>query len=162
MKVAVIADTHLPRGSRRLPDECVRRLESAELILHAGDFSELSVLRELEQLAPVLGVLGNNDDAELGEILPRSRVAEIGGVRIAIVHEAGARAGRARRLVGRFAGCEAVVYAHTHVAEVTREDGVWVLNPGSPTERRRSPARSMLELVVAEGELRPKVVTLSP
>lgn len=161
MKVAVIADTHLPRGSRRLPDECVRRLAAADMILHGGDFVTMSVLEELEQLAPVSAVVGNNDEPTLAERLPARLVVEVEGARIGITHEAGGRAGRPRRLAARFPECDAVVYAHTHVPEISREGKLWILNPGSPTERRRAPARSMLELSVNAGRLRPTLVTLS-
>jgi putative phosphoesterase len=163
VKLAIIADTHLPRGSRRLPDECVRRLAAADLILHGGDFSTLAVLRELEEHAPVLGVLGNNDEPALAGLLPERRIVEAAGLRIGMVHDAARRAGRHARLLGSFDGCDAIVYAHTHLPEIARAGRVWILNPGSPTERRRAPARSMLEVVVtAGGVFRPNLVTFSP
>ena len=162
MKLAVIADTHLPRGSRRLPDACLRRLAASDLILHGGDFSIVSVLEELSELAPVVGVLGNNDEPELAALLPERRVVEVEGVRIGMVHDGGRRAGRGARLVQLFPECNALVYAHSHVPEIGREGATWILNPGSPTQRRRSPARSMIELVVGSGGLRPKLVTFEP
>lgn len=161
MRVAVIADTHLPRGSRRLPVECVDRLRRADVILHAGDFVTLGVLRELEQVAPVYGVLGNNDEPELADVLPERRVVELDGVRVGMVHEGGRSAGRAPRLAALFPGCDAVVYAHTHSPEVSREGRAWILNPGSPTERRRASSRAMLELSLHSGDIRPTLVTLS-
>jgi putative phosphoesterase len=160
VKIAVIADTHLPRGSRRLPEECVRRLASADLILHAGDFVRLDVLAELERLAPVAGVLGNMDEPALADVLPERRIVEVQAARIGMVHDGGARAGRGERLRRMFPGCDAVVYGHSHIPEVTQEHGVWTLNPGSPTERRRAPAHSMLELVVDESRIRCDLVTL--
>jgi putative phosphoesterase len=159
--VAVIADTHLPRGTRRIPDECLRRLEAAHLILHAGDFVAASVLEELEQLGPVAAVYGNMDEAALRETLPRERVVETGGVRIGMVHVPGPRAGREARLAARFPGCEAVVYGHTHVPQVEQHGSVWILNPGSPSERRSAPVHSMLVLDVKAGEIRPELVTLT-
>jgi uncharacterized protein len=163
VKLAIIADTHLPRGRRRLPDECVRRLAAADLILHGGDFSTIGVLRDLEQFAPVVGVLGNNDDPALAELLPERRVVEVGGMRIGMVHDGGRRAGRGERLVRMFPGCDAVVYAHSHMPEVGRAGDVWILNPGSPTERRRAPSRSMLEVGVTQASrFRPQLVTFSP
>ncbi|MDQ3823226.1 MAG: metallophosphatase family protein [Actinomycetota bacterium] len=160
-RVAVIADTHLPRGTRRIPDECLRRLADSELVLHAGDVVAASVLEELEGLAPVRAVQGNMDVAELRESLPRELVVEVGGARIGMVHVPGPRAGREARLVVRFPGCDAVVYGHTHVPEVERHGDVWILNPGSPTERRSAPVHSMLVLEVEGGEIRPELVTLS-
>ena len=160
--VAVIADTHLPRGARRLPDACVERLRAADLVLHAGDFVSAAFLRELEALGPpVAGVHGNMDEPALKESLPRERVVEVGGARIGMVHIAGPRAGREERLVARFAGCDAVVYGHTHVPHVERAGEVWILNPGSPTERRRAPSRSMLLLQVSRGTIDPALVPLS-
>lgn len=151
----------MPRGTRRLPRECVRRLEEAELILHGGDLVGAAVLDELRGLAPVEAVAGNMDEAELTARLPERRVVEVGGARIGMVHVPGPAAGRADRLVQSFRGCGAVVYGHTHVPEVTRVREVWVLNPGSPTERRSAPLHSMLMLEVEAGEIRPEFVPLS-
>jgi putative phosphoesterase len=156
--VAVIADTHLPQGSRQLPDECVRRLETAELILHAGDIATESVLAELEGFAPVAAVYGNADEPALRERLPKERVVEVDGVRIGMAHVPGPALGREARLVRRFEGCDAVVYGHTHLPQVEIFDSVWILNPGSPTQRRRAAARSMLTLHISAGWLDPALV----
>jgi putative phosphoesterase len=159
--LAVISDTHLPRGARTLPEACAARLRDADTILHAGDFVARSFLAALRALGPpVHGVHGNMDEPVLRDELPRECVVDVDGARIAIVHDGGPRDGRAERLVRRFPGCDAVVYGHTHVPEVTRREGAWVLNPGSPTERRRAPARSMLVVEVADGRLRPQLIEL--
>ena len=121
----------------------------------------LSVLEELRSLAPVEAVYGNMDEPALRESLPKERVVEVAGARIGVVHIPGPSAGREARLSARFPGCDAVVYGHTHVPQVERVDGVWMLNPGSPTERRRAPVRSMLVLEVRDGEISPELVTLS-
>jgi uncharacterized protein len=160
MRVAVIADTHLPRGSRRLPDACVWELERADLILHVGDVVAAPVLRELEAFAPVEAVLGNMDEPALKEALPERRFVEVEGVRIGMVHIGGPSVRREERLVSWFPGCDAVVYGHTHVAQVERYGGVWILNPGSPTERRRAPQRSLLVLEVSGRRIEPRLVTL--
>jgi putative phosphoesterase len=152
----------MPQGTRRLPRECLRRLEGAELILHAGDFVGAAVLEELERFAPVKAVAGNMDEPALLELLPERRVVEVAGARIGMVHVPGPAAGRAERLVAAFPGCDAVVYAHTHSPEVSRVSETWVLNPGSPTERRRAPVHSMLMLEVESGDIRPELVALSP
>lgn len=120
-----------------------------------------SVLDDLRGLAPVHAVFGNMDEAALRESLPRDLVVEAGGAKIGIVHIPGPRVGHEARLVARFPGCDAVVYGHTHVPEVERHEGVWILNPGSPTERRSAPVHSMVELEVDAGEIRPRLVTLS-
>jgi putative phosphoesterase len=158
--VAVIADTHLPRGSRVLAQECLDVLARADLILHAGDVTAAPVLELLRELGPVQAVHGNMDDAELRASLPEQLVVEAGGARIGMVHVPGPAAGRAARLAAMFAGCDAVVYGHTHVPEVTRHDGAWILNPGSPTERRRAPSRSMLALEIAGKTITPRLLTL--
>ena len=150
MRIAVISDTHLPRGARRLPAECLRQLESAELILHGGDFVAASVLEELRELGPVEAVHGNMDDQELREALPQRRVVAAAGARIGMVHVPGPGLGRAERPARWFPGCEAVVYGHTHMLEVARHGETLILNPGSPTERRRAPSRTMLLLTVVD------------
>ena len=160
MLVAVISDTHMPRGARTLPGECARRCEAADLILHLGDVVAVSVLDDLRALGRVDAVYGNMDEPPLRESLPQRHVVDIDGVRIGMVHIPGPRAGREARLVSWFPGCQAVVFGHTHVPHVERFAGVWILNPGSPTERRSAPARSMLELEIAHGELYPKPITL--
>ena len=151
----------MPRGTRRLPAECLRRLETAELILHAGDFVRTAVLEELGRLAPVEAVAGNMDEPALMELLPERRVVGVAGARIGMVHVPGPAAGRAARLIAAFPGCDAVVYGHTHIPDVSRFGDVWVLSPGSPTERRGARAHSMLVLDVDAGEIRPELVTLS-
>lgn len=159
--VAVIADTHLPRGSRRLPGACVERLRVADLILHAGDLVSVGFLEELTALGPpVRAVHGNMDEPALQETLPRERVIEAGGTRIAMLHIAGPRTGREARLAARFPDCQAVVYGHTHVPQVERFQHLWILNPGSPTERRAAPARSMLVLRIANRTIEPELVPL--
>jgi putative phosphoesterase len=163
LRVAVIADTHMPKGARTLPAACLGRLRAADLILHAGDLVSSSFLAELRQLGPpVEAVHGNVDEPALRDVLPGERVVEVGEVRIGMVHVPGPRAGREARLVARFPGCGAVVYGHTHMPQVEFAEGVWILNPGSPTERRRAPARTMLELAVQGSELVPHLVVLGP
>ena len=161
MRVAVISDTHLPRGARRLPEACLEELRAAALILHGGDISSVGALEELRALGPpVAAVWGNADEPALRELLPKETVLELEGARIAMVHIPGPRVGREQRLVRRFPGCDAVVYGHTHVPQVEQVDGVWILNPGSPTERRRQPRHTMLVLDVARDELRPRLLEL--
>ena len=151
----------MPRGGRRLPEPCLERLRAADLILHAGDVVASDVLAELEALGPpVQAVHGNMDDATLRTLLPATLVAEAGGARIGMTQDAGPRAGRGERLVRRFPHCAAVVYGHTHQPQVARVGEVWILNPGSPTERRRAPTHTMLELHVTAGRIEPELVQL--
>jgi putative phosphoesterase len=160
--VAVVSDTHLPRGSRALPPECMRRLAAADLILHAGDHSSVASFDALRAVGPpVEAVFGNADEPDLRALLPAELVVEAAGTRIGLVHDAGPRAGREERLLRRFPGCDAVVYGHTHLPQVELLARVWILNPGSPTERRRAPAKSMLELRIGRRKLEPTLVELS-
>jgi putative phosphoesterase len=151
----------MPRGTRALPAACLERLRAADLILHGGDFTAQSFLEELRALGPpVEGVYGNMDDPALKASLPKERIVEARGMRIGMVHIPGPRAGREERLLARFPGCDAIVYGHTHVPQVERHEGVWILNPGSPTERRSSPERTMVELEVGGLDLAPTLVSL--
>ena len=144
MLIAVISDTHLPRGARRLPDACVERLRGAELILHAGDFSTRSAYKELQALGPPLvGVHGNVDDEDLRHELPRRCVVAAGAVRIGMVHDSGPRAGRLERLRATFPDADAVIFGHSHLPLHEESGGFQIFNPGSPTERRRAPSRTM-------------------
>jgi uncharacterized protein len=148
--VAVISDTHMPRRRRRLPAACLERLAGSELIIHAGDLTSEAFFEELTAIGPpVRAVFGNADEPALRQTLPESLVFDANGARIAVVHDAGSRVGREERLRARFAGCAAVIYGHTHQPQVDYQGSMWVLNPGSPTERRRAPYPSMLSLEIS-------------
>jgi len=122
----------------------------------------VAFLDELRGLGPpVFGVHGNVDEPALRALLPLERIVEVGGVRIGMVHVGGARAGRPEWLASRFPDCHAVVYGHTHIPEVVRHGDRWILNPGSPTERRRAPARAMGVIEVQGTELRPRLIDLT-
>jgi putative phosphoesterase len=156
MRLAIISDTHLPRGDRALPEACVARLRAADLILHAGDLVELSVLEMLEALGPpVAAVHGNVDRGDVVARLPERRVVEVGGVRIGMVHDAGPAAGRLARQRAAFGDCAAVLFGHSHIPlHETSGDGAFQLfNPGSPTDRRRQPRHTMGEATVADGSI---------
>jgi putative phosphoesterase len=163
LRLAVIADTHLGRGARTLPEACVARLRAAHLILHAGDLSTLAVLEQLEALGPpVAAVQGNIDDERVAARLPVQRVVEAGGARIGMVHDAGRAAGRLARLARRFPGADAVVFGHSHIPLHERDPvtGFQIFNPGSPTERRRQPRHTMGLAHVQDGAVRFELVDL--
>jgi uncharacterized protein len=144
VEIAIISDTHLPRGSRRLPEGCIQRLQRADLIIHAGDFSTRLLLDELRVIGPVIAVHGNVDSAELRSELPETAIATAGRHRIAVTHDAGPAAGRLRRLARRFPGVDAVVFGHSHIPLHEQvSDGFQIFNPGSPTDRRRQPHHTM-------------------
>ena len=135
---------------------------NADRIVHLGDFSAVSVLDDLRALGPpVHAVHGNADEPALRELLPEELVVEAAGARLGLVHIPGPAAGRDERLVRRFPGCDAVLYGHTHLPQVDRHGDVWILNPGSPTERRRGPFHSMLRLEISRGAISPELVRLT-
>jgi uncharacterized protein len=163
VRLAIVADTHLPRGTRRLPEACVERLRAADLILHAGDLMTLDVLAELEALGPpVVAVHGNVDAPDVRARLPAERVVEAAGSRIALVHDAGPAAGRLARLRRRFPEAQAVVFGHSHIALHERDpfSGFQIFNPGSPTERRRQPRHTMGVAHAEDGAVRFELVAL--
>jgi uncharacterized protein len=162
VEIAIISDTHMPRSNRRLPEACVARLKAADLILHAGDLMRLSVLRDLQALGPpVIAVYGNVDDAEVRAALPAVALVPAGRVRIAMIHDAGPAAGRLARMRRRFPDADAVVFGHSHIPLHERAgDGFQIFNPGSPTERRRSPAHTMGVAHVDNSRLAFDLVTL--
>jgi len=145
VQLAIIGDTHMPRGMRALPAACVERLRAADAILHTGDLVTLEVLALLESLGPpVQAVHGNVDDVEVAMRLPAVRVVEADGARIVMTHDGGPAARRLVRLRARFPDADAVVFGHSHIPlHETAADGFQIFNPGSPTERRRAPAHTM-------------------
>jgi uncharacterized protein len=163
MLIAVIADTHLPRGARRLPEACVEQIADADLLLHAGDFSTLEVLRELEAIGPpVAGVHGNVDSADLRRLLPAERIVEAEGARIALIHDAGPRSGRLERMRRRFGErADVLVFGHSHLPlHEQAPDGFQIFNPGSPTERRRAPSHTMGLIHVLDDSARCELLQL--
>jgi putative phosphoesterase len=173
-RVVVLADTHLGdlqgrsrRRSRRaaspdddigppgpldrLPRAAHTYLAQADVILHAGDVVDASVLDALDAHAPTYAVLGNNDHTLVGR-LPPTRLVELGGVTVAMVHDSGPSHGRAARLRRRFPSAAVVVYGHSHIpADVEGVDGQRLLNPGSPTQRRTQPCHTLAVLVLGGG-----------
>ena len=161
MRIAIISDTHMPRGGRRLPDSCVERLRAADLIIHAGDLVKMSVLRELETYGKVIAVHGNVDDADVRAALPAAAQVNAAGATIALVHDAGPAAGRLERLRARFPEAGAVVFGHSHMPlHEQSQDGFQVFNPGSPTERRRAPAHTMGIADAQAGRLRLELIVV--
>ena len=164
-RVAVLADTHLRDRPpwRDLPAEAWRHLRRCDLILHAGDVLDEGILRRLEDAAPIHAVLGNND-VELVGRLPLTLELELGGVKVAMIHDSGDRTGRARRMGRRFPEANLVVFGHSHIPwDEVGESGQVLFNPGSPTNRRSQPSHTMGELELAEGRIvRRRLVDLGP
>jgi putative phosphoesterase len=153
----------MPRGARRLPPRCIELIAGADAVIHAGDFVASRVLEEIEALGPpVHAVHGNVDEPALRQRLPAALELELEGVRIAVVHDAGPRTGRAERLRARFPDAACAIFGHTHLPEHARAGAFHAFNPGSPTERRRAPTHSMGVLELRGGKPRFRHVALSP
>jgi uncharacterized protein len=161
MQIAIISDTHLPRGLRRLPDACVKRLVAADLVIHAGDFTRLSALRELQAYTKLIAVYGNVDDYDVRAELPMTTEVDAAGATIAVIHDAGPTRGRLESLRHRFPAASAVVFGHSHQPlHETASDGFQIFNPGSPTERRRAPHHTMGVARVESGILTFELIEL--
>jgi putative phosphoesterase len=154
-RLLLISDTHIPGRARRLPDAVRAAAAAADLILHAGDWVSASVLDDLLAYGDVLGVCGNNDGPDLRARLPEVARREIGGLRFALVHETGDAKHRHARMDAEFPDAEVVVFGHSHIPwDSVTPGGLRLLNPGSPTDRRRQPVCTMMTVVADAGELR--------
>ena len=156
--VGVVSDTHAPRFWKGLPERVAEELRGVDLVLHAGDVCVPSVLDELAALAPVHVVLGNNDGPDVAAWgAPETLELELAGVRVAMIHDAGAKQGRVRRMRRRFPDADVVVFGHSHIPWDEKsedpEDGLRILNPGSPTDKRRQPHGTLGHLVLADGRV---------
>jgi putative phosphoesterase len=156
LRVIVLADTHLRDGDaprRDLSEQAWERIRGSDVILHAGDVLEPGVLERLNALAPTYAVLGNNDQALVGR-LPKTRVLTLAGVRVAMIHDSGRRAGRPTRLRRMFPEAGIVVFGHSHIpSDEVGLDGQLLFNPGSATTRRSQPTCTLGELVLADGQI---------
>ncbi|HZU58593.1 MAG TPA: metallophosphoesterase family protein [Actinocrinis sp.] len=154
MRVIVLSDTHAPRRWHGCPPKVAEYLRDADLILHAGDVCTADVLAELAAYAPVRAVLGNNDGPDVaGWGAPVEDRFELDGLRVGMIHDAGAAVGRTARMHRRFPDAELVVFGHSHIPLDQSGDGVRIFNPGSPTDRRRQPQGTIGVLEISDGRL---------
>jgi putative phosphoesterase len=161
VRILIISDTHVPDFAPRLPDAVLEEAGRADLVLHAGDVTAGTVLDDLERRAPVLCALGNNDGRDVADRGARERIeTDVAGISLAMVHMGGPAKGRAARLRRWFPHARVVVFGHSHIPTVVDDDGVLLLNPGSPTWKRREPRATFLRLHVRSGRLEPDLVTL--
>ncbi len=161
MRIAVIADTHMPKGARQLPERCTAELRTADLIVHAGDFSAWEVYAQLcDYGPPVVAVSGNVDDARLQRRLPETAVFDADGAEVGVIHDAGSAKSRFERMRARFPGASAVIFGHSHLPLLDGHGNFQIFNPGSPTERRRAPTRSMGLATAAAGRIQFRHVRL--
>ena len=150
-----MSDTHLPRRGRSLPDELWRAVDLADVVVHAGDWVGADLLDELERRSRrLIGVYGNNDGVDLRARLPEVAAADLAGVRLAVVHETGPAGGRERRCAKRFPDTDLLVFGHSHIPwDSTTDGGLRLLNPGSPTDRRRQPTHTWMTARIADGRV---------
>jgi uncharacterized protein len=154
VRLAIISDTHMPRGTRALPQACLDRCRDADAILHGGDLAAVSVLELLRSLGPpVHAVYGNVDAEAVRRLLPERAEHDFAGARVGMIHIPGPAAGRLERLRAEFPRCDAVIFGHTHMPEHREHDGFQIFNPGSPTERRRAPSRTMGIATIDSGRI---------
>jgi putative phosphoesterase len=154
----VVADTHIPRRAKALPASLTPHLKRADLILHAGDLMDPALLDELATHAPVRAVRGNLDPPEAG--LQETLEFEFGGERIAMIHDSGPRKGRRNRMRRCFPEARVVVFGHSHIPWLEDEDGLLLLNPGSPTDKRRQPEHTFALLRKGRGGVSADILAL--
>ncbi len=151
-RVVVLADTHLPKRARDLPAEVWDAVDGADLVVHAGDWVDLATLDRLgARSRRLLACWGNNDGPQLRARLPEVARATVDGVRVAVVHETGARQRREERMRAAYPDTDLLVFGHSHIPWDTTHDGLRLLNPGSPTDRRREPSCTYVTLRLADG-----------
>ncbi len=163
-RLVIIADTHVPKRARDLPDEVWRAVDAADVVVHAGDWVDVPTLDALESRARrLVAVYGNNDGPSLRARLPETARATIGGVRFAVVHETGAKTGREERCSREYGDVDVLVFGHSHIPwDTTSATGLRLLNPGSPTDRRRQPHCTFLTARAQDGALEDVVLHRLP
>ena len=156
VSLVMTSDTHVPQRSRELPAALWRAVEEADVVVHAGDWVDVALLDQFQTRARrLIGVRGNNDHGALRERLPEVARAEIEGLHIAVVHETGDRKGREERCATRFPDADVLVFGHSHIPwDTTAPNGLRLINPGSPTDRRRQPHGTFVTAVADDGVLR--------
>ena len=155
-RLLLTADTHVPKRARDLPAELWDQVDRADLVIHAGDWVDVALLDRLERRArQLVGVHGNNDHGVLRERLPEVALVQLGGVSFGVVHETGPAKGREERCAAAFPDVDVLVFGHSHIPwDTTAPSGLRLLNPGSPTDRRRQPFCSYMTALAVDGSLR--------
>jgi uncharacterized protein len=154
-RLAIVSDTHLPKRARALPAQVWEAVEAADAVVHAGDWVDEATLDEFQRRSRrLIACYGNNDGPELRRRLPEVARAEFDGVRLAVVHETGSAQGREQRMDARYPDVDVLVFGHSHIPwDTVTPAGLRLLNPGSPTDRRRQPYCSYMTAVVENGTI---------
>jgi putative phosphoesterase len=155
-RLLIISDTHLPKRAKDLPPAVWREVDAVDVVVHAGDWVDVALLDALERRARrLVGVHGNNDHGVLRERLPEVARVQVDGLRLGVVHETGPAQGRERRCDEQYADLDVLVFGHSHIPwDTTTPRGVRLLNPGSPTDRRRQPTHTWMTARIEAGQLR--------
>lgn len=164
MRLLIISDTHVPVRARDMPEQLWSEVDVADVVVHAGDWVEVELLDRLEARSKrLIGVYGNNDGPALRARLPEIARVELGGVRLAVVHETGAAKGREQRCAQAFPDTDVLVFGHSHIPwDTVAESGLRLLNPGSPTDRRRQPEHTYMTARISAGQLSEVVLHALP
>ncbi|MGQ4618739.1 YfcE family phosphodiesterase [Nocardia sp. R7R-8] len=155
MRLLIVADTHVPKRALDLPEVLWREVDAADVVVHAGDWVDVALLDRLEARSErLVGVYGNNDGPDLRARLPEVARAELDGLRLAVVHETGPAKGREQRCARNFPDTDVLVFGHSHIPwDSVADSGLRLLNPGSPTDRRRQPEHTYLTARIQSGRL---------
>lgn len=155
VKLLLIADTHLPKRARDLPAEVWSAVDDADVVIHAGDWVNLAAFEQLSQRSRrLVACWGNNDGEELRALMPERADVVLGGVRFSVVHETGAATGRERRMAAAYPETDVLVFGHSHIPwDTVADNGLRLLNPGSPTDRRRQPFCTYMTATAEGGAL---------
>jgi putative phosphoesterase len=155
MQVVLLSDTHLPVRAKKLPAQLWAAIDAADVVIHAGDWVSVALLDELEgRSRQLIGCWGNNDGPELRARLPEVARVSLDGLSVAVVHETGASKGREERCDKAYPDVDLLVFGHSHIPwDTTTPRGLRLLNPGSPTDRRRQPFCTYLTAQIVSGEL---------
>ena len=160
MKILVLSDTHMPRSAQDLPQEVYDRIGDVDMIIHAGDLSEMEILDKLRALRPTTAVCGNMDSMRLRSVLKEKEVIEIEGVKIGLVHGHGAPINLVETVKKEFKGADAIIFGHSHKPMNEVKDGILFFNPGSPTDIVFAPYRSYGIIDVTKGKIKGEIVKL--
>jgi len=152
MKIAVLSDTHIPHAAAELPERVCKILETADAIIHAGDYQIEAVVETVQSFADFYGVWGNMDSVSIRSMLPAKRIITLGGFAIGVIHGSGSPAGLEDRILAAFTGerLDAIIYGHSHRVKNEFKNGLLLFNPGSPTDSRFAPFQSMGILTLEE------------